>query len=159
MPSSIYHNSKNDRQYRAATGLSLVEFESLFVVFAPYYTPKTANPHPGTTQPILTDKREALFFILHYFKAYPTLQNQGLYFGISDSAASNALERLKPCLKAALNHQSLAISRLFSDQKGFEKVFKDVDEMFIDVTEISIERAVDQVVQENHYSGKKKHTP
>ena len=30
---------------------------------------------------LLTDKREALFFILHYFKAYPTLQNMGLYFG------------------------------------------------------------------------------
>ncbi|MGI4832712.1 MAG: transposase family protein [Janthinobacterium lividum] len=36
----------------------------------------------------MTDKKEALFFILHYYKAYPTLQKLGMYFGLSNSAAS-----------------------------------------------------------------------
>lgn len=155
MAHSIYHNSRNDRQYRAATGLSREEFEELFVVFAPYYTPKTANPYTTASQPVLTDKREALFFILHYFKAYPTLHNLGLYFGMSDSAASGYLERLKPCLKAALVHKQVAVSRLFADQRAFDAVFKDVTTIFIDVTEIPIERAVDQEVQKEQYSGKK----
>lgn len=159
MSHSIYHNSKNDRQYRAATGISRQEFEALFVVFAPHYTPKMANPHPGSSQPVLTDKREALFFILHYLKAYPTLQNLGLYFGMSDSAASHYLERLKPCLKAALARESLAVSRLFEGQEAFDAVFKNVDVLFLDVTEIPIERAADQAVQREHYSGKKNSTP
>lgn len=155
MASSIYHNSRNDRQYRAATGLSQAEFNALFRVFEPLYTPKTANPYTTRSHPVLTDKREALFFILHYFKAYPTIQNLGLYFGMSDSAASHYLERLKPCLKAALAQESCAVNRLFAGQEAFDKVFQGVDTLFVDVTEIPIERAADQEVQREHYSGKK----
>ena len=159
MSISIYQNSKNDRQYRAATGLSRVEFDALFRVFAPFYTPKTPNPYPVSAQPVLTDKREALFFILHYFKAYPTLQNLGLYFGISDFAASIYIERLKPCLKAALGQEPLAVSRLFDGQECFDQVFKDVKILILDVTELPVERSADQDVQEEHYSGKKNFTP
>ena len=81
-----------------------------------------------------------------------------MYFGISDSAASQYLERLKPCLKAAFAQESLAVSRLFAGQEKFENVFKDVDTLFLDVTEISIERSVNQDVQREHYSGKKNST-
>lgn len=158
MPDSIYRNSKNDYQYRAATGLSRREFEVLFVVFSPYYIPKTANPHPGSPQPVLTDKREALFFILHYFKAYPTLQNLGLYFGLSICAASHYLELLKPCLKAALAQKAVAVNRIFKGQTEFDAAFKNVDALFIDVTEVPIERAENQDVQKEHYSGKKNNT-
>lgn len=155
MASSIYQNAQTERQYKAATGLSRAAFEALYEEFALHYTPKTGNPYSQQAQPVLTDKREALFFILHYYKAYPTLQNIGLYFGFSDFAASRYLETLKPCLKAALRAQGIDKSTLFKNQAEFDEQFAGVPDLVIDVTEVPIERAVNQEVQEEHYSGKK----
>jgi len=88
MATSIYQNVRTDPQYKAATGLSRAAFDALYPWFARYYEPKKLNPYPTSGSPVLTDKREALFFILHYYKAYPTLQNLGMYFGFSNFAAS-----------------------------------------------------------------------
>lgn len=155
MPSSIYQNALKERQYKAATGLSLAEFDALYLLFAPLYEPKQALPHLPNAPVLLTDKREALFFVLHYLKAYPTLQNMGLYFGMSDASVSNCLARLKPCLKAALAQQNALAHRLFPTQQAFEDAFAGEQDLFIDVTEIPIERAVNQDVQKLNYSGKK----
>lgn len=158
MPSSIYHNARTERQYKAATGLSPSEFDALYNIFQHFYTPKQPAPY-SSFLPVLTDKKEALFFILHYYKAYPTLQNLGIYFGLSDSAASHYLELLKPCLKAALQQQQAMAKRLFTGQKDFEQTFAGVQDLFIDVTEIPIERSVNQEIQQSQYSGKKNNTP
>jgi hypothetical protein len=158
MPSSIYANARNDRQYKAATGLSRAEFDELYDLFKCFYTPKQPAAY-SPYLPVLTNKKEALFFILHYYKAYPTLQNLGMYFGLSDAAASHYLELLKPCLKAALQQQNVLAQRLFTGQTGFEKIFTDVQDLFIDVTEIPIERADNQDIQRRQYSGKKNNIP
>ncbi len=158
MASSIYQNVRTDAQYKAATGLSQAAFNALYPLFARYYEPKKLNPYTTSGSPVLTDKREALFFILHYYKAYPTLQNLGMYFGFSNFAASVCLERLKPCLKAALRAQGIDKSTLFKNQDEFDQRFATVTDLVIDVTEIPIERAVNQEVQEENYSGKKNFT-
>jgi hypothetical protein len=152
---SIYHNSKNEKQYKAATGLSIFEFEALFLTFEKLYFPKEGNPYSPQKSPVLTDKREALFFILHYYKAYPTLQNMGTYFGFSDCAVSQYLELIKPILKHSLSQNSTVCSRLFSNQSEFDEIFKNVETVIIDVSEVPTERPVNQEIQENRYSGKK----
>lgn len=158
MAFSIYHNATKERQYKAATGLSLAEFDALFLLFAPFYEPKIPSPYLAETPVVLSDKREALFFILHYFKAYPTLQNMGVYFGMSDASAHNYLALLKPCLKAALSAQGALTHRLFADQQAFEAAFAGEADVFVDVTEIPIERSGNQAVQKEHFSGKKTFT-
>jgi hypothetical protein len=158
MPSSIYQNVRTDRQYRAATGLSIIEFDLLYENFQGFYTPKEQLPHLVTEPVLLADKREALFFVLHYLKAYPTLQNMGLYFGMSDASVSTFLGLLKPCLKAALHQQGHAVQRVFASQQAFDEAFAGVADIFIDVTEIPIERAVNQEEQREHFSGKKTFT-
>lgn len=155
MAFSIYHNATKERQYKAATGLSLAEFEALYTLFSPFYEPKSPSPYAADTSGVLSDKREALFFILHYFKAYPTLQNMGVYFGMSDASAYNYLALLKPCLKAALATQGALVHRLFADQQAFEAAFAGEADVFVDVTEIPIERAANQAIQKRHFSGKK----
>jgi len=155
MSSSIYQNAKNERQYKAATGLSLAEFDALYLLFAPVYEPKQTLPYLTNLPALLTDKREALFFILHYFKTYPTLQNISIYFGMSDAPINNCLARLKPCLKAALAQQNGLVHRLFADQQAFENAFAGEEDLFIDVTEIPIERSSNQEAQQQMYSGKK----
>ncbi len=64
MQYSIYHNAETDRQYRAATGLSLVESEALFHRFASLYVPKSPAVVGGRKEPVLTDKRGAFFYFV-----------------------------------------------------------------------------------------------
>jgi Helix-turn-helix of DDE superfamily endonuclease len=144
---SIFNNLRTDRQYKASTGLSKAEFEELYAVFEKLYIPKTANPYTSNHPPVLTDKKEALFFILHYYKSYPTLQNMGLYFGFSDFTASTYLELLKPILKASLQSKAALKAGLFENQSEFNKVFEGVSDIFIDVTEIPVQRPQNDEIQ------------
>ena len=101
MVSSIYWNAKNERQYKAATGISLAEFDAFYLLLAPVQELKQPLLYLPILPALLTDKRETLLFILHYFNACPTLQNMGLYFGMPDASVSNCLAHLKFGLKAA----------------------------------------------------------
>ncbi|MEJ7658618.1 MAG: hypothetical protein WKG07_02770 [Hymenobacter sp.] len=66
MASSMYQNARTDRQYKAATGLSHVEFAALYERFAPLYSPKAPPRYVKQVQPILTDKKKhySLFCII-----------------------------------------------------------------------------------------------
>ena len=83
----------------------------------------------------------------------------GLYFGMSNAAACQYVELLRPCLHAALARHQPAVKRLFNNQAAFDKLFEGVGAVFIDVTEIPIERAQDYDVQKLSFSGKKNFTP
>lgn len=137
MAHSIYHNLRNTKQYKAATGFTEEEFEYLFSFFTELYFPKQASIYENVKNPVLTDGREALFFILHYYKSYPTLQNLGLYFGFSESTASTYLERIKPLLKASYQASGIDIARLFSNQAAFDTAFEGIEDILVDVTEIN----------------------
>jgi hypothetical protein len=152
---SIYHNLKNDKQYKASTGFSQEEFEYLFSFFDKLYYSKQENPYNAEKTPLLKDSREALFFILHYYKAYPSLQNLGLYFGFSEASASTYLERIKPFLKASYQASGIDMKRIFKDQTEFDTIFAEVEDLFIDVSEISLERPQKAEIQKENYSGKK----
>jgi hypothetical protein len=159
MRASIYHNAKNDRQYSASTGLKIAEFEKLFKVFEEYFNPKKTLLIGKSKQPVFQDKREALFFILYYFKTGLTYQVLGLSFGISDVSAISYVELLKPVLKTALRKLEVLPKSLFQNQVDFEKAFEGVEDIFIDCTEIPVARADEYEKQEEFYSGKKNNTP
>lgn len=144
--SSIFSNLRTDRQYKASTGLNKTEFNDLYSIFEKFYIPKTGNPYISNS-PVLIDKKEALFFILHYYKSYPTLQNMGLYFGFSDYTASTYLDLLKPILKLSLQNKEDIKIGLFENQLEFDKAFEGVDDIFIDVTEVPVQRPKDEDVQ------------
>jgi hypothetical protein len=154
--SSISHNLRTDKQYKAATGLCIAKFDTLYEHFSQLYIPKTGNLYSKHNTPVLTDKREALFFILHYYKSYPTLQNLALYFGFSEFSASHYLDLLKPVLKASLERNASVKKDVFTTQTAFDEAFAGVEEVFIDVTEVGIERPQNRQVQQAKYSGKKK---
>lgn len=153
---SIFENLRTEKQYKAATGLDMKEFENLYLYFKNYYEPKKASPYPEVPQPVLTDKREALFFILHYLKAYPTLENMGLYFGFDVRTVSDYIKILKGCLKAALKEAGSVPPTLFKGQEEHDKAFEGIRELFIDGTEIPVNRSQNNDYQRFTYSGKKK---
>jgi len=79
-----------------------------------------------------------------------------LRVGFSDTAAFVYVDYVKPYLKRALAAQSVLVKRVFEDQQAFDKAFAGVEDLFIDGSEIIIERSLDQKVQQADFSGKKK---
>ena len=79
----------------------------------------------------------------------------GISFGFSDTAAFVYVDYVKPYLKRALQGQSVLVKRVFEDQQAFDKAFEGVEDLFIDGSEIIIERAKDPKKQQADFSGKK----
>ncbi len=52
----------------------------------------------------------------------------------------------------------MLVRRVFENQEAFEKAFQGVSDLFIDGSEIGIERSGDQKIQQADFSGKKKRT-
>ena len=157
---TIFQNLRTDRQYKSATGLSITEFDQLAHFFEKQYQPKTGNPYlKAPYTPVLTHKKEALFFILYYHKTYPTLTNLGLAFGFTEATASSYIDLLNPILKAAYQHAGIDVCRTFASQEAFDKIFTGVPDLIIDVTECPTNRPKDADCQKNNYSGKKKGIP
>lgn len=66
--------------------------------------------------------------MLHYLKAYPTLECMGLYFGMGVQTVSDYLKRTKACLRAALDEMGqIPPPSLFASQQDFDKAFEGVD--------------------------------
>lgn len=152
---SIYQNLKTDRQYSASTGLTQEEFNNLYIEFETVYKTKANNSINGKPAFFL-DKREALFFILYYLKNYPTLEMLGLSFGTSDATVSNYIKYILPFLKKVLEQKKVLASRVFKTEEEFKKTFEAVEDIYIDGTEIPIERSSNYETQKESYSGKKK---
>ena len=110
----IYNELKNKpREFLAATGLKLDEFEQLLPTFQTAYG-KKYPPHltqAGKTRqrqigggatgalPKIEDK---LFFILVYQKTNPLQTMHGLHFGLSQPQTNDWIHRLLPVLQQAL---------------------------------------------------------
>lgn len=159
MGSSIFKNVKTDRQYSASTGLTKAEFEALYEYFEEYYKPKPLLLIGRSKQSQFQDKREALFFILYYLKTGLSFQVLGLAFNLSDSSAHSYIKRIKPALKASLMALNMMPETLFVSQADFDKAFEGVEDIFIDCTEIPVERSGNQDIQKEFYSGKKNSIP
>lgn len=152
---TIFDNVQHDRQYLASTGMTKNDFDRLHQAFTLYYVPKNYN-QISKQSPLLTHSREALFFILFYYKSYPTLEVLGISFGFSNTSAFVYLDYIKPYLKAALQAEAVLVNRVFESQQDFDKAFQGVEDIFLDGSQISIQRAAIQEIQKADYSGKKK---
>nr|WP_250631270.1 transposase [Rhodoflexus caldus] len=106
-------------------------------------------------QPVFTNPKEALFFVLHYLKSYPTLENMALYFNVDIRTVSDYLKITKKSLKAALKAQDVFVNKVFKSQSDFDKAFEGVEDLIVDCTEIPIQRPDNQKEQQGYYSGKK----
>jgi Helix-turn-helix of DDE superfamily endonuclease len=155
---SIYENLRTDRQYTAMMGLTEEKFNALFETFKTIYVPKPNNQITGKPC-ALQNSREALCFILTYYKLYPTLQILGMMFGFSDKTAYEYLEEIKPVLKKTLEIKNSMAYEVFKDQAEFDKAFEGVTDMMIDGFELPVERDKDKVLQQEDYSGKKNVIP
>jgi hypothetical protein len=150
-----------DRLLRALTGLNRRAFEALLADFSSLYEQsRQTQPRQcavgGGRKARLLKTQEKLFFILFYFKCYPTFDLAGLLFDLHRSQAHEWMHRLQPILEATLGEKMVLPERKLDSLEAFLQRFPDVKRVMIDGTERPIARPQDREAQQANYSGKKK---
>ncbi len=153
---------KNDRLMRAMTGLNLIAFERLLPSFSAAYQ----EAHPvslqrqrapgGGRKANLETLIEKQFYVLFYFKCYPTFDLAGILFDFDRSQAHRWLHRLQPILEAALGREMVLPERQITSVAAFLERFPEVNRVIIDGVERPIQRPQDKARQQRTYTGKKK---
>ncbi|HEY9653937.1 MAG TPA: transposase family protein [Crinalium sp.] len=150
-----------DRLLRALTGLNRKAFDELLAAFSLLYE-QTRQTQPrqravgGGRKARLVGNQEKLFFILFYFKCYPTFDLAGIIFDLHRSQAHDWMHRLQPILENTLGKKLVLPARKLDSIEAFIERFPGVKRVMIDGTERPIQRPQAPQAQTNHYSGKKK---
>jgi hypothetical protein len=153
----------NDRLLRALTGLNRKAFDELCEVFAAVYQEiLQSDPKPrkrargGGRKARLRSMESKLFFILFYFKCYPTFDVLSFLFDLERGRANRWMHRLQRILETALGKKMALPERKLESMTQFLERFPEVKEVILDGTERPVQRPKDSKKQKEHYSGKKK---
>ncbi len=155
------------KEFLAATGLKVDEFEWLLLEFAAEYerqypADKTMKGQPrqrqrgGGVKGVLAKLEDKLLFILIYQKTYPLQTMQGLQFGLSQPQVNEWVHRLMPVLRHALTELGMTPVRDPQAVANDPLVNEAGADWVIDGTERRRQRPKDAVQQRESYSGKKK---
>jgi DDE superfamily endonuclease/Helix-turn-helix of DDE superfamily endonuclease len=154
---------ENDRLLRALTGLNRKAFEELCEVFAAVYQETLqSDPKPrkrargGGRKARLGSMEAKLFFMLFYFKCYPTFDVLSFLFDLDRGRANRWVHRLQAILETALGKKMVLPERKLESMEQFLERFPEVREVILDGTERPVQRPKDATQQKEHYSGKKK---
>lgn len=152
---------KQDRLLRAMTGLNRKAFDALLPSFSTVYEQAVLQaPRQralgGGRKARLRNPQDKLFYILFYFKCYPTFDLAGLLFDLDRAQAHYWMHRLQPLLEAALGEKMALPERKLASLEAFMARFPGVERVIIDGTERPIQRPQDPEQQKLNYSGKKK---
>lgn len=150
-----------DRLLRALTGLNRKAFEELLLTFSPVYeqsrqTQPRQRAVGGGRKARLYGTQEKLFFILFYYKCYPTFDLAGIIFDLHRSQAHDWMHRLQPLLEKTLGQKMVLPERKLDSITAFFERFPAVKRVMIDGTERPVQRPQDSEAQKANYSGKKK---
>jgi hypothetical protein len=161
---SLEHAKRSDRLTRATTSLTVVEFEDLAqrfdVLWSTVRATKTAAGTARQRQPgggrkgCLVSAQQKLFFILLYYKAYPTQDVMGLLFGITQGQVSEWVRQL-----TAIAGQLLPLHRPARQARQLAEMLAEQPELWeviIDGTERRLPRPQHRGKQKRFYSGRKK---
>ena len=162
--SANYQKLRNNRQWKATTGLSQKQFEMLAQAFASAYEeifgktlPERQKDSPGEAH--LRTAEDLLFFLLFSLKTGLTDGALGFLFGMDGSNAHRNKQLSLRILRAALTQLGVMPKREFKDVKEFEAYLKAHEELIVDGTEQRIQRPANQQEQKENYSGKKSVIP
>ncbi|WP_347277615.1 MULTISPECIES: transposase family protein [Leptolyngbya] len=97
-----------------------------------------------------------LFYILFYFKCYPTSDLAGILFDLDRSQTHEWMHELQPVLEAALGQAMVLPERKLRRIEAFLERFPGVERVMIDGTEHPIQRPQDAEEQTLNSSGKKR---
>ncbi len=160
---------RSDRLMKGVTGMSVSEFQELEEKFKKKLKKekqkqykedikegkRERQPGGGRTGNLET-AADKLFYILFYFKCYPTFDVMGLMFGLDRSNACRNVHKLIPILNGILKDAMVLPKRQIHTTEELFEIFPAVHDLFIDATERQIPRPKNKHKQKENYSGKKK---
>lgn len=164
---NIYQNKK---KFLSLTSLYPQEFDHLLSTFSEEWyqyhkhfdsngkrrkAPKLSYQNDTSTLPTVEDK---LFFILVYLKNNPTQEFLAMTFNMDQGHASRWIKTLSDILYKSLDRLDVLPCKNGSALETFLED-KDIDCLIIDGMEQRTKRAIDNEVQKDKYSGKKKTIP
>ena len=158
-------NIRNDRQFRAFTGLPESLFNRLLPVFVRSLKlaqeVRDRNRHAprrrclgGGRKGALPTPELKLFFLLFYLKTYPTFDVLGSLFDLSPSKAEEQIQKLLPILKQAEKQLEVLPDRHFKPANKEEQHIENNQKIIVDATERPLCRPQHARKQKNYYSGK-----
>lgn len=161
---SLSQARRSDRRMKAATSLTVAEFDALAAQVGPLWaanlSAQTAAGAPRRRRPgggrkgALARPELKLFFILFYYKAYPTQDVMGLLFGITQGQVSDWVGRLTALVGRLMPlHQPARKARALRELLESEPELREV---ILDGTERRLPRPVHRGRQRRYYSGRKK---
>lgn len=151
---------KNNRVMKSLTGLTAEEFTLLLVMFTDTLL-VNANTKPrqrkvgGGRKGSLITTTYKLFFILFYYKVYPTMDVAGLLFNVDRSKICLWVKKLTPILEKCLGYACVLPERRITSVEEFQESFGN-DDVYIDGVERKIQRPQKSKLTKRRYSGKKK---
>ena len=163
-----YNELQNrSREFLAATGLTLAEFEKLLPVFQAAYDNKYPPERTldgqarqrrigAGTKGKLPSVADKLLFILVYQKTNPLQTMQGLHFNLSQAQTNYWIHHLLPGLQQALAALAMQPEREASRVAVPPLTVEGAPALAIDGTERRRQRPTEAARQQDHSSGKKK---
>ncbi len=157
----IHKILKRPRLCKALTGLTPAEFTNLLLTFEACWFEHLKRPNRqrkigGGRKGIAPEVKDKLFYILFFYKVYPTFDVMSF---LHDCNRSNALRRkaaFEPILEKSLGKKLVLPQRQIKSVKEFFTAFPEAKEVFVDGAERPRQRPKNRTKQKAHYTGKKK---
>lgn len=152
----------SNRLLRALTGLNIIEFNDLCILFEQelYISKKNKSDRlravGGGRKGALLNDEEKLFYILFYFKVYPTFDMASFVFGVHRSRAHEWVQRLQVILERCLGKALVLPKRQISTPDELFELIPGIQDLFVDGVERKALRAKKPKTANKCYSGKKK---
>lgn len=152
---------KDNRLSKALTGMTIEEIDNLLITFEQayiqsIYSKKRIRKVGGGRKGSLPTLKHKLFFILLYFKCYPTFDMAAFLLDNARSKAHRWVSILTPILHQALGRELVLPERQISKLSDLFQQFPEAKEIFVDCTERRTQRPKSSKNQKRKYSGKKK---
>ncbi len=158
---------KNERLTLALTGLNPKEFLDLLPMFEQVWQDKKQSDYRknrkhrvrkpgGGRKGFLKTMQDKLFYILFYYKCYPTYDVLTFLYGFDRANGFRRQEQLTEILEKTLGKKMVLPERRLKKVEEFLEMFPEAREVFLDGTERPVQRPKDSKQQKEKYSGKKK---
>ena len=156
-----YQSIRTERQWRASTGLTKIQFHDLVTSFSEAYEEMfgetlSDRQSDSSQEATFQNYEDLLFFCLYSLKSGLTYDLLGLSFNLSPSNAHANQALALSVLQQALELRGYMPKRAYLSEQEFAAHWHKESDILVDGTEQGRQRPVNQEEQKKDYSGKKK---
>ena len=158
---------KHPELFQYVIGVNFNQFNKLLPKFsdqlrkAEYqkiWSRKRVREPGGGRKAKLNSDYSKLFFILFYYKTYPTFRFAQVVYSLDKRNIQLWVKFLAPVLFSTLGYElSLKKRKKISRWDLWLEEYPQLSEFIVDATERAIQKPKDNKIQKDYYSGKKKH--